>query len=100
MGAGGPERALVIVNLQRTPLDKQATHRFFARCDDVLAGLMSELKLPIPAYTPRPLPIVMGYRGKKRAKLPVPTSGGNGGGSSGGGPGGGKVIGTGQGACA
>eukprot|EP01051_Picozoa_sp_SAG22_P012969 SAG22_NODE_1401_length_4497_cov_101.460891_3_plen_103_part_00 len=59
----GGERALVIVNLQRTPLDKMCTHRFFAKCDEVMRRLMAELEIPIPTYTPQPLPAVLGYRG-------------------------------------
>ena len=43
-------RNLVIVNLQRTPLDRLAKLRINAKCDDVTRLLMSKLKLEIPEF--------------------------------------------------
>ena len=43
-------RNLVIVNLQRTPLDRHAKLRINAKCDDVTRLLMSKLKLEIPEF--------------------------------------------------
>lgn len=48
--AGGK---LVIVNLQRTPLDGQAALRIFARTDDVLVGVMQRLHVTIPPFVLR-----------------------------------------------
>merc|ERR1719245_2575872 len=41
---------LVIVNLQKTPLDSLCSLRIFAKIDDVMIGLMKELNLPIPEW--------------------------------------------------
>ena len=41
---------LVIVNLQKTPKDKQAALVLHARCDEVMAGIMRHLQRSIPAY--------------------------------------------------
>jgi len=41
---------LVIVNLQKTPLDDLATLRIFAKTDTVIEMLMSRLMIPIPAF--------------------------------------------------
>merc|ERR1712056_98484 len=41
---------LVIVNLQKTPLDKVCSLRIFAKIDDVMVPLMKELGLEIPEY--------------------------------------------------
>lgn len=41
---------LVIVNLQKTPLDDLATLRIFAKTDTVMDMLMSRLSIPIPAF--------------------------------------------------
>eukprot|EP00736_Rhodelphis_marinus_P014409 Rmarinus@m.27648 len=41
---------LVIVNLQKTPLDKYASLRIFAKSDDVFEMLMAKLGYPIPDY--------------------------------------------------
>ena len=42
---GGPQREMVIVNLQRTPLDKHCTLRFHIECDDMMEQLVAELGL-------------------------------------------------------
>jgi NAD-dependent SIR2 family protein deacetylase len=42
---------LVIVNLQKTPLDPHADMRLFAKIDKVMLGLMKELDIEIPMYT-------------------------------------------------
>ncbi len=47
--AGGPRRELVIVNLQRTPLDKYSTLRFHTECDEMMQMLAAELGLAVPA---------------------------------------------------
>eukprot|EP01089_Gocevia_fonbrunei_P001635 TRINITY_DN1151_c0_g1_i1.p2 TRINITY_DN1151_c0_g1~~TRINITY_DN1151_c0_g1_i1.p2 ORF type:complete len:481 (-),score=94.06 TRINITY_DN1151_c0_g1_i1:58-1500(-) len=47
-GAGGKD--LVIVNLQKTPLDNYATLRIFAPVDVVMNGIMARLKLDIPKF--------------------------------------------------
>ena len=44
-------KPLVIVNLQYTPLDHHATLIIRARCNDVMTGLMSRLKINIPPFT-------------------------------------------------
>ncbi|XP_065912209.1 NAD-dependent protein deacetylase-like isoform X2 [Dysidea avara] len=41
---------LVIVNLQRTPLDDVASLRIFAKCDDVTQLLAKKLSLDIPTF--------------------------------------------------
>lgn len=41
---------LVIVNLQRTPLDRSAALVIHAKCDDVMEGLMTRLATPIPPF--------------------------------------------------
>jgi len=41
---------LVIVNLQKTPLDRLADLRIFAKTDTVMEGLMKELGLEIPPF--------------------------------------------------
>ncbi|UJR11436.1 hypothetical protein I4U23_015616 [Adineta vaga] len=41
---------MVIVNLQKTPYDKNCALRIFARCDDVMSMIMKELNLTIPPY--------------------------------------------------
>ena len=41
---------LVIVNLQRTPLDQVASLRIFAKCDDVTRLLAKKLSLDIPTF--------------------------------------------------
>lgn len=41
---------LVIANLQKTPLDDLAALRIHARCDDLMAAVMGELGLTIPAW--------------------------------------------------
>lgn len=46
--AGGPRREMVIINLQRTPLDKHCTLRFHIECDAMMQMLMSELGLVVP----------------------------------------------------
>ena len=40
----------MIVNLQKTPKDKQAAMTMHARCDHVLAGVMRHLRRPILAF--------------------------------------------------
>merc|ERR1712241_485232 len=45
-----PEHHLVIVNLQRTPLDNVCSLRIFAKIDDVMVPLMKELGLEIPEW--------------------------------------------------
>ena len=47
---GNHSHNLVIVNLQKTPLDRLATLRIFAKCDYVMEGLMRELGLDIPPF--------------------------------------------------
>ena len=47
---GERQQKLVIVNLQRTPLDSVARLRIFAKCDDVSRLLMSKLGLTIPEF--------------------------------------------------
>jgi len=42
---------LVIVNLQKTPLFKLAKLNIRARCDEVMAAIMSKLDIPIPRWT-------------------------------------------------
>ena len=41
---------LVIVNLQRTPLDDLASLRINGKCDDVIVMLMKKLQLDIPEF--------------------------------------------------
>lgn len=41
---------LVIVNIQATPLDKLASIRIFAKCDDVSRLLAKKLSLDIPSF--------------------------------------------------
>jgi len=41
---------LVIVNLQKTPLDDECSLRIFAKIDDVMVPLMKELALQIPEW--------------------------------------------------
>merc|ERR1712113_239852 len=41
---------LVIVNLQKTPLDDVCSLRIFAKIDDVMVPLMKELGLEIPEW--------------------------------------------------
>jgi hypothetical protein len=43
---------LAIVNLQTTPLDRHATVRAFARCDDVMRVVMAELNIAVPDAPP------------------------------------------------
>jgi NAD-dependent SIR2 family protein deacetylase len=42
---------LVIVNLQKTPLDNKCDIRIFAKIDTVMQRLMAELNMEIPMYT-------------------------------------------------
>ncbi|XP_064404498.1 NAD-dependent protein deacylase sirtuin-6-like isoform X2 [Halichondria panicea] len=46
----GKKKGLVIVNLQRTPLDHLAAMRINGKCDDVMKLLMSKLGLDIPEF--------------------------------------------------
>jgi hypothetical protein len=46
-GVGG----LVIVNLQRTPMDAAASLRIYARCDDVMAAVAREMRLRLRSET-------------------------------------------------
>ena len=48
---GEKDQRLVIVNLQRTPLDPLAKLLIHAKCDDVSKLLMTKLGLPIPQFT-------------------------------------------------
>lgn len=41
---------LVIVNLQRTPLDEHAALNIHAKCDDVMERLMEKLNMEIPKW--------------------------------------------------
>lgn len=41
---------LVIVNLQKTPMDAYAALRIHAKCDDVMNRLMEKLNIPIPKW--------------------------------------------------
>merc|ERR1712038_904679 len=45
-----PKNHLVIVNLQKTPLDDVCSLRIFAKIDDVMVPLMKELGLAIPQW--------------------------------------------------
>merc|ERR1711972_779329 len=45
-----PTNHLVIVNLQKTPVDKVCSLRIFAKIDDVMVPLMKELGLEIPEW--------------------------------------------------
>jgi len=45
-----PALDLVIVNLQRIPLDRLASLRIFAKCDDVTRLLAKKLSLDIPTF--------------------------------------------------
>ena len=42
---------LVIVNLQKTPLDAAASLRIHAKIDDLMTMLMAELNMKIPSFT-------------------------------------------------
>jgi len=42
--------SLVIVNLQKTPLDDKASLRIFAKCDDVMKLVMKKLGYQIPTF--------------------------------------------------
>jgi mono-ADP-ribosyltransferase sirtuin 6 len=42
---------LVIINLQKTPYDDQCALRIYAKVDDVMTRLMTELNIEIPPYT-------------------------------------------------
>ena len=44
---GGIKREMVIVNLQRTPLDKHCTLRFHVECDAMMRMVMKELELEV-----------------------------------------------------
>ena len=47
---------IVIINLQRTHLDRYASIRIFARCDTVFEALLRELDLPpLPPVSQPPL---------------------------------------------
>jgi NAD-dependent SIR2 family protein deacetylase len=48
--SGDKLKGLVIVNLQKTPLDKYATLRINAKCDDVTRALMAELKIDVDEW--------------------------------------------------
>jgi len=48
--AVGKQGSLVIVNLQRTPLDHLAAVRVFARCDTFMELVMEHLELPVPPF--------------------------------------------------
>lgn len=41
---------LVIVNLQSTPLDKLASIKIHAKCDEVMQMLMAELEIFVPPF--------------------------------------------------
>merc|ERR1712217_762241 len=45
-----PKNNLIIVNLQKTPLDNLCSIRIFAKIDDVMVPLMKELGLEIPEW--------------------------------------------------
>ena len=46
------KKPLVIVNLQKTPYDKDCAVRIWGRTDDVMVQLMAELGLEIPQWQP------------------------------------------------
>lgn len=46
----GRKHNLVIVNLQKTPLDDLASIKINALCDDVIKRLMERLEIPIETY--------------------------------------------------
>merc|ERR1711994_200194 len=47
---GDPKGRLVIVNLQKTPLEPICSLHIFAKIDDVMVPLMKELGLEIPEW--------------------------------------------------
>jgi hypothetical protein len=59
-GIGNPGK-LVIINLQKTPIDKSADIRIFARVDEVMSAMASSLHLTIPNYVRRDA-VVVGHR--------------------------------------
>lgn len=51
-------RDIVIVNLQRTPLDSQCSIRIFAKIDELMELLMKKLELEIPEFDKnQPIPV-------------------------------------------
>jgi len=46
----GRRHKLVLVNLQKTPVDKKCALRIFAKVDEVMEGLCKELGLDIPEW--------------------------------------------------
>ena len=60
---GEKDQRLVIVNLQRTPLDPLAKLLIHAKCDDVSRLLMTKLGLPIPQFTLKRLAGVRSFLG-------------------------------------
>ncbi|XP_064404500.1 NAD-dependent protein deacylase sirtuin-6-like [Halichondria panicea] len=62
----GQRNILVIVNLQRTPLDHRAAMRINGKCDDVMKLLMSKLGLDIPEFRlKRRIVMTAGKKGDK-----------------------------------
>ena len=45
-----PLKHLVIINLQRTPLDRKATIRINSKCDDAMELVFKKLNLKIPQW--------------------------------------------------
>lgn len=41
---------LVIINLQKTPLDHEAAMCIYGKCDDIVKKLMAKLNLDIPEW--------------------------------------------------
>ena len=48
---GSDKHNLVIINLQKTPLHSLCSLPIFAKIDDVMIGLMNELKIDIPQFS-------------------------------------------------
>jgi len=46
----GKKHKLILVNLQKTPVDKKCALRIFAKTDEVMEGLCRELKVDIPEW--------------------------------------------------
>lgn len=68
---------LVIVNLQKTPLDKYATLCIYGKCDDVMMLLMKKLGYSVPAWQiKKRLQLTVSNNGKFIKMMGVDSSGG------------------------
>lgn len=65
---------LVIVNLQKTPLDRYASVRIFARCDTVMERLMDALGLAVPPFVLR-RGLLVAHRRDERGTLGITVEG-------------------------